>query len=407
MLSVRIASRLGESRREVLSIDGRAPIAQAQRKSGSSIALALFMCTFAAQSSLLTLSPILPDIAADFDMSVGAVGQLRTVSGLVAGIAALRITLRPPQTSLRRLLAGGLSLLALGSLISAAAPSFPALVGAQLPIGLGLAAVLSGSLAAADRWATLEGRGRLLSWALMGQPASWIVGMPIVGFVGTVHWRFSWLAVPLAASALALAGIRKAGGREPCEPAISLRSLLRERPLVLWTLGEFLAFSAWAGTLVYVGALFVDSYGLSIGGTGLILGGVAVAYLPGNALVARWTDTSARPLAVSLALAAAVMVAFLGALRPSATISFGILAVLAFLGGGRTMASSSLGLRAGRDKKLGAMSLRATAVQSGYLVGAAVGGIAIETGGYAALGFVLGALFAAAAIPHAMKAGVT
>jgi MFS family permease len=237
------------------------------------------MCTFAAQSSLLTLSPILPDIAADFDMSVGAVGQLRTVSGLVAGIAALRITLRPPQTSLRRLLAGGLSLLALGSLISAAAPSFPALVGAQLPIGLGLAAVLSGSLAAADRWATPEGRGRLLSWALMGQPASWIVGMPIVGFVGTVHWRFSWLAVPLAASALALAGIRKAGGREPCEPAISLRSLLRERPLVLWTLGEFLAFSAWAGTLVYVGALFVDSYGLSIGGTGLILGGVAVAYL--------------------------------------------------------------------------------------------------------------------------------
>ena len=49
---------------------------------------------------------------------------------------------------------------------------------AQSVIGLGLAMVLSGGLAASESWAADGESARVLSWALIGQPVAWIVGQP-------------------------------------------------------------------------------------------------------------------------------------------------------------------------------------------------------------------------------------
>ena len=78
-----------------------------------------------------------------------------------------------------------------------------------------------------------------------------------------------------------------------------------------WSVGELLAFSGWAGALVYVGALLEESYDLSIAATGLALGFGALVYVPGNLLFRRWVDTYDRRLLVALALSAAVAVTVL------------------------------------------------------------------------------------------------
>ena len=367
------------------------------------MALQLFLCLFAAQASLLTLSPILPEVARDFGMSTAAVGQLRSLSGLVAGAVALLMAVRPPRASLRRALMVGLTLLATGSLASAVSPAFWALAGAQVPIGIGLAITLSAGLTAADRWAAEPGdRARLLSWALAGQPGAWIVGMPIVGFVGDIDWRYSWIAVPFVAGAVAAAALGTGSGRDQCEPALTLRHLASNRPMLGWAVGELFAYSAWAGTLVFGGALFVESYGVSLTSVGIILAGIAVAYLPGNILFRRWLDGRSRALLVGLALALAGGVLAFGSLRVSVTASFWIFAVLAFLGGGRTIVGSALGLDIAGDQKMTAMSIRTASLQFGYLVGAALGGVALGAGGYSALGIVLAGLFVAGAVPHAL-----
>src|SRR4029077_18693732 len=86
--------------------------------------------------------------------------------------------------------------LALGSLASAAAPSFALLAVAQVPVGVGVAmATTAGTLAAAE-WVAPELRTRTLSWALVGQPAAWVVGMPLLGLVGEYSWRVGWLPPP-------------------------------------------------------------------------------------------------------------------------------------------------------------------------------------------------------------------
>jgi MFS transporter, DHA1 family, inner membrane transport protein len=113
------------------------------RKPG--VGLTLFLCLFAGQAAIIAISPVLPEVASDFGVSTATAGQLRSVSGLAAGIGALGMGALAARLGLRDLLLSGLGVLAAGSLLSAAAPTFGVLVLAQVAVGAGLAVVLSGA----------------------------------------------------------------------------------------------------------------------------------------------------------------------------------------------------------------------------------------------------------------------
>jgi predicted MFS family arabinose efflux permease len=219
-------------------------------------------------------------------------------------------------------------------------------------------------------------RARVLSWALIGQAAAWIVGMPLFGVVSEASWRYAWLVLPLAAA---------------------------DRRVARWALGELLANSAWAGTLVYAGALFTESYRTSLVLTGVVLAGIAAAYVAGNLLFRRFVGGDSRSLLVRLALLLAVGIMLFGAVRPGLVVSAVLLAVPAFLAGGRTLIGNAFGLEEAPERRLAVMAARAAANQFGYLFGAAAAGAALAVSGYAALGIVLGALFVGAAAALARR----
>ena len=214
----------------------------------SRAALTLFLSLFAAQAAVIAITPVLAEVADDFDVATATAGQLRAVSGFAAGITALAMSRFTGRFGLRDLLLIGLTILGAASALSAAAPSFAVLAVAQVGVGIGLAVVLSAGLAAAAAWSTEAERGRVLSWTLIGQPAAWIVGMPLVGVVGHVNWRLAWLAVPFAASLVALVAVRARCPDVPTEPGKGTWRLLRRNPAVAgWGLGELFAFGGWAG----------------------------------------------------------------------------------------------------------------------------------------------------------------
>jgi predicted MFS family arabinose efflux permease len=161
-------------------------------------------------------------------------------------------------------------------------------------------------------------------------------------------------------------------------------------------LAKLLVMSAWVGTLVYSGALFIESYGTNVAATGLILGVAAEPYLPGNYLASR---VPAAPLTLlrwtTLGSAAALLL--FGALRESVAVSVVLLAVTAFVSAARTFAGGAFGLAAS-EHHLAVMGIRASANQFGYLVGAAAGGIALLLGGYSLLGIVFAALLGVSAV---------
>src|SRR3954470_9033931 len=93
----------------------------------AAVGVALFLCMFAAQAGLIVLTPVLSEVAHDFDVSTAAAGQLRTVSGLTAGVVAIMLGTVGRALSLRFVLTVGAAGLALASVVSAVAPSFAVL----------------------------------------------------------------------------------------------------------------------------------------------------------------------------------------------------------------------------------------------------------------------------------------
>jgi DHA1 family inner membrane transport protein len=364
------------------------------------VALTLFLSLAASQAGLLVLSPVLADVATDFDVSTAAAGQLRTVSGITAGLVALGTGLVSTRIGLRDLLATGLSVLGLGSAVSAIAPDLEVLAAAQILIGAGVGIAYTAGVAAAAEWSSPNERSRTLSLALLGPPLAWVVGMPLSGLVGGVSWRLAWLVVPLGMSLVAFVAVVLRCPTAPASARADVRTVVAEPGVTRWSLGELCAYSAWTGTLVFAGALFVDSYDLSVLTTGVILGLAALIYVPGNLIVRRWVDAHARALLVGLALAAAATVAVFGAWRTSAWESLILLSILSFVAGGRTLAGSARGLDLAPEMRLGVTGVRTAALQFGYFVGGLVGGLALAGGGFQALGFAFAGLFVCATIPH-------
>jgi DHA1 family inner membrane transport protein len=240
----------------------------------------------------------------------------------------------------------------------------------------------------------------VLSWALIGMPAAWIVGMPLIGALGEVSWRYVWMALPFAAAvaaALAAAAGPRSSNRQV--QGGSLGATLADSATARWLLGELLANSAWIGTLVYAGALFAETYETTPTVTGFILAAIAVAYVAGNLLFRRSVVGDVRRSLIRLALVLAILVLLVGAVRPNILVSAVLLSLAAFVAGGRTLLGSSFGLDVAPERRMAVMGARAAANQFGYFVGSAAGGIALGLSGYPGLGIVLGALFVAAALP--------
>ncbi len=348
---------------------------------------------------MIVLTPILVQVAQEFGTSTAVAGQLRMVGGFVAGCAALVFGRYWRRIALRDLLLAGAVLLAVGCLVSAAAPTFLVLVAAQVPIGVAVALLISAGTTAAGEWAPARGRS-VLARTLVGPPAAWIVGMPVIGLVAQTDWRLAFLVLPLVASLIVAGSLAlcRPGTLPKARPIVQFSDLVHDPALRAWMIAETLAQSAWVGTLVFCGALYVETYSTSSELTGVLLAIVAAAYIPGNLLASRMLRTWA-PLQLLpwLAAGAALLVFATGLARTSIALTTVLLACLALVVGGRTLVAGAFALGTDPGRRLAVMGVRTAANQFGYFIGAAVGGVALVWGGYAALGAAFAAMFLGAA----------
>ena len=366
--------------------------------------LVLFLAFFASQAGVLVLSPILGEVADDLGVSVAEAGQMRILAAPLAVVAALAAGRMLIRFSPRALLGVGSMLLAVGSVASAAAPSFELLALAQVPMWIGIATLLAAGVAATSAWSTPERRTRVVAHALAGPPAAWIVGMPVIGLVAEIHWRLAFLAFPLPAALLAALAVAARPGDRPISAAeTSLRGLLRRADARRWALGELLANSAWAGTLVFSGALLTERYGMSTAATGVSLAAVAVAYLAGNQRGGRAVGEDARRTMLACSLGAAALVALTWAFTPTVALTLVVFAASGAAVATRTVAGTVYGFAAAGDLGREVGTVRAVTTQLGYLLGALVGGAALALGGFALLGVAFGGLFLASTVPYALQ----
>ncbi len=199
-------------------------------------------------SSAFVTASVLQPMAADLGVGVAAAGQTMTAYAVGTALLAPLLLLATGRWPRKRVLLLALALFTLGNAASALAANLPMLLAARVLMGMGgvftpVAAGIAVALVVPAR------RGQALSLVFLGMSLSYVIGLPIGSWLGLHHgWRAPvWLACAL--SAAACVGVALAVPRDIRAPGASFAGLggLLRRGDVLGVLGM---------TLLYFGAIF-------------------------------------------------------------------------------------------------------------------------------------------------------
>lgn len=293
---------------------------------------------FVAHAYLTVLPPVLPTLAAEFDVGLGALGLAIAALWTTNTVFQLPFGWLSDTYSRTGTLAVSLGVATVGIGLTAVAGSYLALVAAQAVVGLGIAANHPAHYPLLSA-ATPEDRlGRAYSAHAFGGALGFAAGPAVVTGVlalgGT--WRTALLAVAVgggvyAALAVAVLATRvdRAVRRPPERESVpGLRARLRGATadvaaaatapglMTLVALAFVTAVAAW-GVRTYVPVLLVDGYGLSRSGANLVLTAMLVV---GAGFILVGGDLSDRRTALGVVLAGYLLLTGLAGLAASALV---------------------------------------------------------------------------------------
>ncbi|GAA2662551.1 MFS transporter [Streptomyces aculeolatus] len=348
----------------------------------------LALVVFAMGTSEFMLAGLLPDIAADLDVSVGTAGTLTSAFavGMVVGA--------PLVAALARNRPGRGTLLAFVLVFSAAhvagavTGSFAVLFATRVVAALANAGFLAVALTTAAGLVPADRKGRALAVLLSGTTVATIAGVPGGSLLGAAFgWRATFWAVAvlcLPAALGILVGIpgrrARAGGAGGPALRSELARLGSPRLILVMLLGA-LVNAATFGSFTFLAPLVTDTAGLAKPWISVVLVLFGAGSFAGVTLAGRLADV--RPGAVvavggslllagwpALALLAAYPVALLGLVCVLGALSFAV---------GSTLITRVLYEAAGAPTMAGAYATAALNV--GAVAGPLVAAAAIGAGG--------------------------
>ncbi|TCC30391.1 Cmx/CmrA family chloramphenicol efflux MFS transporter [Kribbella sindirgiensis] len=370
----------------------------------------LGLAIFAQGTSELMLAGLLPEIAADLDVSIPAAGLLISAFaiGMLVGAPILAVTTL--RWSRRAAMLAFLTIFALTHVAGALTSSYGVLVATRVAGAFVYAGFWAVASVTAIELAGPGARAKAMSVLASGLTVATIVGLPAGTLLGQhLGWRSAFWAVAVL-SVLAIGGVMATIPRGRAETAPRLRLELRSMANPqLWLAYGTTALSTGAILVIfsYLAPLLTETTGLAAGWVPVILALYGVGALVGITVSGRTADQRPfRTLVVSLTgvIVAAVVLA-LATGTPW-------LAVPAIIGVGTfgfatnpAVNSRVFGV-AGSAPTLAA-AFNISAFNVGITVGPWLGGLALDAGaGYSAVGWIGAALgvLAFGTIPLAIRA---
>ncbi|MFJ4713614.1 MFS transporter [Streptomyces sp. NPDC088785] len=363
--------------------------------------LALAIGAFGIGTTEFVIMGLLPDVAADFGVSVPTAGFLVTGYALGVMFGAPLMTVVGTKISRKNMLMLLMGLFIVGNVISAVAPVFAVMIVGRVVASLAHGAFFGiGSVVAAELVAP-EKKAGAISMMFTGLTVANVVGVPLGTFVGqSAGWRVTFFIVA-ALGVLGLAGIARLVPDLPKAEGVHLRHELaafKNVQVLLAMAMTVLGFGGVFAAITYIAPMMTDVAGYAESSVTWLLVLFGLGMVAGNLTGGKFADRRLMPmlftalggLAVVLALftagahnkiTAAVAVFLIGALG-FATVPPLQKRVLDFAHGAPTLASAV---------NIGAFNL-------GNALSAWLGGIVIAAGfGYTSPNWV-GAVLAAAAL---------
>jgi predicted MFS family arabinose efflux permease len=344
----------------------------------------------------LALSPFLSEIAKDLDTSVALPGQALTITGLLGATFGLVIGPAADRIGYRKLMLCGLAALILCDILTATAPSFFAILLAQLVGGFSAATITPMAYSIIGTRVAGEGRRRAIATIYAASSAGNIIGFPVLSTIGDAYsWRWSFVAIAVAAACgLVLAAFELPKDvpteRTPLRIATILatyRPIARHERMRLIYAAQFLRGVSWTGLLTYVGAFATDELGASVRLTGFLWLMISPGFMFGSMLVGgRLRRVNPRG---AFALTTTAMGAVIGLMlvsQPPIPATFALLFVIALFGGIAEVAAAGIISSETPAPQGATMSLHSSVLRFGTATGALIGGALLALGGYSLLG---------------------
>ncbi|MFI2783954.1 MFS transporter [Streptomyces sp. ALB3] len=370
--------------------------------------LALAIGAFGIGTTEFVIMGLLPDVAADFQVSIPAAGFLVTGYALGVVLGAPLMTILGTRVTRKRMLMLLMGLFVVGNLVSALAPVFGVMLTGRVIASLAHGAFFGiGSVVAADLVAP-EKKAGAIAMMFTGLTVANVVGVPLGTFVGqNSGWRVTFLVVA-GLGVLGLLGVAKLVPEQPKAQGIRIRHELaafRNVQVLLAMAMTVLGFGGVFAAITYITPMMTETAGFAASSVTWLLVLFGLGMVGGNLLGGKLADRHLMPmlyvslgaLAVVLALftltahnkvAAATTIVLIGALG-FATVPPLQKRVLDQAAGAPTLASAV---------NIGAFNL-------GNALSAWLGGIVIAAGlGYTAPNWV-GAVLAASALLLAVLSG--
>jgi DHA1 family chloramphenicol resistance protein-like MFS transporter len=255
------------------------------------------MAVFAMGTSEFMLAGLLPDIASDLDVTVGAAGTLTSAfaigmvigAPLMAGLARSR----PGRTSLL----GFVFVFLTAHAVAAVTASFPVLLATRVVAALANAGFLAVALTTAATLVPPDKKGRALAVLLSGTTVATIAGVPGGSVLGTLlGWRATFWAVAALCLPAAIGIFKAIPARTAQEDAIDAPALrselaqLRNPRLILVMLLGALVNAATFASFTFLAPVVTDTAGLGELWISVVLMLFGAGSLAGVTLAGRLSD---------------------------------------------------------------------------------------------------------------------
>ncbi|NGO81721.1 MFS transporter [Streptomyces sp. YC504] len=367
--------------------------------------LALAIGAFGIGTTEFVIMGLLPEVAADFDVSIPLAGYLVTGYALGVVLGAPLMTALGTKISRKRMLMLLMGLFIVGNVLSALAPAFGIMLAGRVVASLAHGAFFGiGSVVAAELVAP-EKKAGAIAMMFTGLTVANVVGVPLGTLVGqSLGWRVTFGIVAVL-GVVGLLGVARLVPDLPKPEGVRLRhevAAFRNVQVLLAMAMTVLGFGGVFAAITYITPMMTDVAGYADSSVTWLLVLFGLGMVGGNLVGGKFADRALMPmlyvslgaLAVVLALftltahnkiAAAVTIALVGALG-FATVPPLQKRVLDQAAGAPTLASAV---------NIGAFNL-------GNALAAWLGGVVISAGlGYTAPNWV-GALLAASALVLAL-----
>jgi DHA1 family inner membrane transport protein len=276
--------------------------------------LALAIGAFGIGTTEFVIMGLLPEVAADFQVSIPTAGFLVTGYALGVVLGAPLMTVLGTRVTRKRMLMLLMGLFIVGNVVSAVAPVFGVMLAGRVIASLAQGAFFGiGSVVAADLVAPQKKAGAIATM-FTGLTVANVVGVPLGTYIGqNVGWRTTFFVVA-GLGVVGLLGVAALVPDQPRPEGVQLRhevAAFRNVQVLLAMAMTVLGFGGVFAAITYITPMMTGIAGYSASSVTWLLVLFGLGMVGGNLLGGKYADRHPMPiLYVSLGALAVVLALF-------------------------------------------------------------------------------------------------